>query len=259
MRQASARPRPGFSLIELIVVLAITATLAGLLFPVMARARERVNRVMSANNLRMLGLGFTQYDADTNGRLPESKLLAQGGSPADLTRLYDSTFIVDQFGVQTTGWDGLGLLFGLGYVSMPDVFYAPNHVGLAEFERYGDSFWDPGAQKIYGSYHYGGDMDWETGARRTVNSANLVLASEGFRSLSGLTHRDGLNLLHGDGSVRWFHLDTTFLAQLTLPGESPAEVADRYRPLWRAIEGGNGFGVGDIGGGPNGFGQPGLP
>lgn len=240
------------------MVLAITATLAGLLFPVMARARERVNRVLSANNLRTLGLGFTQYDADTNGRLPASQLLADGGSPADLTRLYDSSYIYEEFGVQTSGWDGIGRLFELGYVSMPDVFYAPNHVGLAEFERYGHAFWDPGIGKIYGSYHYGGDIDWETGDRRTVNTPNLVLASEGFRSLEGLTHRDGLNLLHGDGSVRWFHLDTTFLSQLTLPGETPAEVAERYRPLWRAIEGGdNGPAVG--GGGFDGFGQPGLP
>lgn len=59
----------GFTLVELLVVLAIIAVLAGLLLPVLGQARRRAVRTRCLNNLRQFALADTLYCND-HGRLP---------------------------------------------------------------------------------------------------------------------------------------------------------------------------------------------
>ncbi len=56
--------RRGFTLIELLVVVAILGVLAALLFPTLARARERGYQAACASNLRQLADAFTAYTHD---------------------------------------------------------------------------------------------------------------------------------------------------------------------------------------------------
>jgi prepilin-type N-terminal cleavage/methylation domain-containing protein/prepilin-type processing-associated H-X9-DG protein len=62
--------RPGFSLVELLVVISILALLAAILFPVLAQAREASRRSVCASNLRQLGVAFLMYAADYDETLP---------------------------------------------------------------------------------------------------------------------------------------------------------------------------------------------
>ena len=62
--------RKGFTLVELLVVMAITATLAALLMPALAGARSKARAVTCLNNERQLGLAFQIYTDDFNDRLP---------------------------------------------------------------------------------------------------------------------------------------------------------------------------------------------
>jgi prepilin-type N-terminal cleavage/methylation domain-containing protein len=60
--------RTAFTLIELLIVIAIIAILAALLFPVFSRAQAKAQQGACLNNLKELQLGVTLYEGDFDGR-----------------------------------------------------------------------------------------------------------------------------------------------------------------------------------------------
>ena len=69
-RAANGASREGFTLLELLVVVAIISLLAAILFPVFSRVRENARRTTCESNLKQIGLGLIQYVQDYDEHLP---------------------------------------------------------------------------------------------------------------------------------------------------------------------------------------------
>ncbi len=72
LRGGSPVPRAGFTLVELLVVIAVIAILAALLMPAFSSAKQKAGQTRCFGNLRQLALSIQLYSADHQGRLPEN-------------------------------------------------------------------------------------------------------------------------------------------------------------------------------------------
>lgn len=75
-----SRKRPGFSLIELLVVVAVVAILLALLLPAVFRSRQAARRTQCLNNMRQLGIALSHYH-DTHSLFPPAAVWA--GPPGE--------------------------------------------------------------------------------------------------------------------------------------------------------------------------------
>ncbi|MDD3088648.1 MAG: type II secretion system protein [Candidatus Omnitrophica bacterium] len=78
------RKSRGFTLSELIMVVAIVLVLCVFLGPFMTRTRQKFNRVLCANNLRELGLASFIYAREHKGEFPPT-----------LEALYEEKYVSD--------------------------------------------------------------------------------------------------------------------------------------------------------------------
>jgi prepilin-type N-terminal cleavage/methylation domain-containing protein len=82
VRRAPVSPRPGFSLVELLAVIAIIGTLVGLLLPAVQSARESARRTACSSNLRQLGIGLLGHES-LKKRFPAGYVSEAGRTPQD--------------------------------------------------------------------------------------------------------------------------------------------------------------------------------
>lgn len=78
MNPSKQASKPAFTLVEILVVIAIIAILAAILFPVFARTRENARRASCQSNLKQIALGMKQYVQDYDETGPPTLI---GGLP----------------------------------------------------------------------------------------------------------------------------------------------------------------------------------
>jgi len=80
------RRRSGFSLVEVIIVIAILGMLLALLLPAVQKVRESAARSDVQNRVRQIGLALHQYAASSDGALPGAKVRPSSlwGNPSPL-------------------------------------------------------------------------------------------------------------------------------------------------------------------------------
>src|SRR4051812_5267697 len=73
MKPSRRSPATGFTLVELLVVVAIIGVLVGMLLPTLSRAREQARRTQDLAALRQLTASCLMYANENKGWLPNAK------------------------------------------------------------------------------------------------------------------------------------------------------------------------------------------
>lgn len=118
---SSSGPRRGFTLVELLVVMAILSVLAGLLLPALQDAIRSARKVECANNLKQIYLAITQYADAADERLPQPRYSSTGGPHATG---YGCLFGAAARYPEASGtrqFFGIGMLAEHGYIDAVDV------------------------------------------------------------------------------------------------------------------------------------------
>jgi prepilin-type N-terminal cleavage/methylation domain-containing protein len=146
--------RQGFTLLELLVVVAVLALLMSLLLPALGEARAAAKRATCASNLAQIGLATHAYAAEHGGLIPRGPASLGPFDFSSNQMATNQVWIGDgspEFpAVHPREYTGLGRLLATG-CPQARLFFCPadeNHLSRAETPRIGT-----GAD-AYGSYLY---------------------------------------------------------------------------------------------------------
>ncbi|GMU20387.1 MAG: hypothetical protein AMXMBFR13_04840 [Phycisphaerae bacterium] len=208
----------GFTLIEVLVVVAIIAVLLAILMPSLANAREKAKRTVCLSNQKQIANALGMYVHGQQGWLPHSVPAFN----ASLTWIVWQEFAKKPY--PPKGWVHLGLLYGAKMVKEPQIFYCPSyraypHVYPEGWNRFEAG--NKGIEKVATSYSYAlnGQIDWYSPGVRTTARWEKVKINEALYACVFIgkvdkkqrygvwPHRGGINAGYADGSARGVHVD----------------------------------------------------
>lgn len=241
--------RRGFTLVEVLVSMAVIAVLLAIMLPAVRHVNETANRVVCRSNIRQIGLAFMMYADQNKGEMPRTQFIGSFLSPDGISRdgvadrpQETMTLRLDDETRESGGrWDGLGQLFATGYLSAPQIFYCPSHHGEFPASRFIENFGDESTGPLIGNFQYRGQGPiagrTDRDAPRTSNlfkidPSQTSLIADGMRTVDDINHRVGANFFRADQSVMWFG-DKARLESAWTGDDRPGEHVNR---AWSAFD-----------------------
>lgn len=205
--RSTSSARSGFRLRDLVGVAAAIVLCASVVWPMLAGSREQAREAQCSANLSRAALGFSNYAADNQGRLPQARASFLGGTWWDVGKQNRSHSA------------NLYVLVRNGYASLTDLSCPGNAAAPTAPTEQDVSDWRSPEEVSYSYQLFGpGRPGWNSGARFVVltdKSPVIQRARLGERVNPDESSRNhagqGQNLLFGDGSLR-------FEARPILPG-----------------------------------------
>jgi len=219
-----ARDSSGFTLVELLTVIAILGVLAGLLMSGVSAARSAGKRAACAQNLHQIGIALTNYYARHDGTLPP-----YGSSQTDRTRNY-----LLATGPEVEDWTAL---WADGPLGSEEVLFCPGTTTPNHQFNTDRNPWP--AETIRTGYS----------RRCLINDAGVpvrhvtglspgdAVAADLISSSSHIAyqHEIGVNVLYGNGAVR-FRNDVLDLFAQAGCGDGRRPSNDALDAIWDGLD-----------------------
>lgn len=255
----------GFTMIELLVVVAIIAILAALLLPALQRAKESAKAAKCMSNLRQIGVAALSYTEDWNGHSPNfgdsEVVMARHANGAVMPypggRWLDQVFFYCQKNIgvmlcpsQQTKWSPTfyrmvkpyvtpEFLPGYAISKQAGTSYSTNSphvnvgVSLSRVVNPSRKIWIADA----------GWLRWATGSTNpeqegytsNIESRGAAFTSNSNNQLPSRRHRGGSNFLFFDGHVEWMHFLDAVPWNLSGPGTDTRNgdvLKGSYKEMW---------------------------
>jgi competence protein ComGC len=224
----SVRDRGAFTLVELLVVIAVLMVLLAILMPSLSRTREVARRAVCASNQHQVGLSLVAYAVENLRRLPN------GNATTTPTWGIDSTYRL-----ASNQPLGVAIPYKLGHITKPHIFYCPSwthpllQLGVinetTDFAGFAPGDYggfpvnpgDPAPKASWGiSYHYRSSFGtlFNKPPTLVMGGAPPILSDHWVRreALYGVEygHVEGYNMLRLDGSNHWRSISAERMIQL---------------------------------------------
>ena len=232
-----------FTLVELLIVIAIIGVLVGLLMPTVGRARESARRAACLSNLRQVHQSFLLFAEENGGHVPIGYRAI--GNPPKGTKQFNSMI----YSGTARKFCLFGMLYQTGHMKNPEVFFCPSNEDAQNSFNTVDNPWPPATDPAKNGWGgYGGRPDWllpdellKEGKAALMPRLADLHARAVFADLVAQParvdrrHRDGVNVLYGDGAAQWVPRDA-FDEPLKVCTTNDAKYNDQQGRIWDAFD-----------------------